>query len=159
MTQSSRRLADRRLGELIDAVASAGVSPGAGAAGAITLALAAACAGKAVAITLGKHPARAGLAEVREQLETIGREAVAGADEDAGRFAAFVHDPDAGTAHRLLEAEEHLQRVAAALVRILESIETQIDPVMAGDVAAAKALCQAFEVIQSRNLEETRRGI
>ena len=156
-TRDHRPFADSPLGELIDAVASAEVSPGAGAAGAISLALAAACAGKAVAITLKRHQ-DATLNRAQAELARIGRQALSGADEDAVRFEDFIHHNDGHSTTQLLKAEERLQSLAGSLAGILDDLETRIDHVVAADVAAARALCRAFGVIQTRNLDETRRA-
>jgi len=151
-------LAERALGDLMTALASNDVSPGAGAAGAVALALAAACAGKAVAITLKHRQEDESLTRVGQQLAEIRRRAMFGADEDSRRFEDFIHEKDARSAVALIRAGEGLQHLAEVLREVLRDIETQIDSVMAGDIAAAHALCDAFAAIQAANLEETRRA-
>lgn len=148
-------LADLPLGEVIVSVASEDISPGAGAAGAVALALAAACAGKAVAITLKRRPDDE-LVRARERLAGIARRAMRGAEVDATRFEDFVRTKDAETADRLIDAGEWLRRLAVDLEDALRGIEDRIDPVVASDVAAARALGSAFVAIQSRNLDENR---
>lgn len=149
-------LADLPLGEVIVSVASEDISPGAGAAGAVALALAAACAGKAVAITLKRRPDDDELVRARERLAGIARRAMRGAEVDATRFEDFVRTKDAETADRLIDAGEWLRRLAVDLEDALRGIEDRIDPVVASDVAAARALGSAFVAIQSRNLDENR---
>jgi hypothetical protein len=155
---SARALADRTLEEVIESVASEGISPGAGAAGAVALALAAACAGKAVAITLKRRPDDAALRQSRDKLAAIGRRALRGAEADASRFEDFVRDKDAKAADRLVGIGERLQRLAGDLESALAEIESRVDPVVANDVTAARALGLAFTAIQSLNLEENRRA-
>ena len=151
-------LADRPLGEVIDSVASEDISPGAGAAGAVALALGAACAGKAVAITLKRRPDDAVLRRARDRLASISHRALRGAEIDASRFDDFVRTKDAEAAERLVDSGEWLRRLATDLDDALREIEDRIDPVVANDVTAAGALARAFVSIQSMNLDENRRA-
>src|SRR5687768_14637314 len=97
MPTESFNLGESRLIDVVNAIASAQISPGAGAAGAVTLALAAACAGKAVAISLKHRESDVTLLRARQVLDDIAHIALAGADEDASRFEALVrgNDPSA----------------------------------------------------------------
>jgi formiminotetrahydrofolate cyclodeaminase len=156
--QAERSLAERSRGEVIRAVAAAGVAPGAGAAGAITLALAGACAAKAVAVTLRHRPADAALRALAEQLADISRRALIGADEDTRRFEAFIHSKDAADASRLIRNGEALTQLAARLGELLRVVEQRVDPSVQGDASAAAALCSAFRAIASENLKENRKS-
>ena len=149
-------LAERPLGTVIDAIASDDVAPGAGSAAAVGLALAAACAGKAVAISLKHRPNDAVLTRAQHELATIAHGALHGADEEAMRFREFMHERDASSAQDLLDAGKRLQHRGAELLRVLERISDRIDHVVLSDIAAARALCMAFGEIQSENLAETR---
>lgn len=148
-------IAERRINELLDALASDDASPGAGAAAAVALALAAACARKAVAISLKHRPADAALMRASEQLRDITRRAVRGADEDARRFEEFVHSQDAGAAEKLTRAERRMQRLADELLQVSSEVRDQIARVVAGDLLAAEALCNAVLAIEANNVEES----
>lgn len=154
--EKSKTLADRPVGELISAVASDAVSPGAGAAGAVALALAAACAGKAAAVTLKHHPDDEALVRAHARLGEIGRRALGGADEDASRFADFARTKSKSAAEKLVQAGENLHQLAESLHSVLFEIQARIDPVVAGDITAARKLCEACLTIQAANLAENR---
>ncbi|MFL6548615.1 MAG: cyclodeaminase/cyclohydrolase family protein [Povalibacter sp.] len=149
-------LADRSLGAVIEAIASDDVSPGAGSAAAVGLALAAACAGKAVAITRKHRSEDARLIRAQQELADILHRALHGADEDAAHFREFVHEKDAGSLQNLLRTGEELQQLGSALHSVLEGLEGHIDSAVEGDIKAARVLCAAFSVIQSENLAENR---
>ncbi len=123
----------------------------------MALALAAGCAGKAVAITLKHHPDNMELTAAGERIDALAHRALAGASEDAARFAAFTHEKDADSARRLLEAGMSLEQSAEDLLAVLARIEAMTDSVVAADIGAARALCEAFLTIERANLEENRR--
>lgn len=149
-------LADRPLGEVIDAIASSSVAPGAGAAGAVGLALAAACAAKAAAITLKHRPDDAALAKTRAELSDIARRALRGAEEDAAHFATFMREQDASSAEDLLQVGAGLSRAARALRDLVADLAERVEPSVLADVKAAHALCEAFADIQTETLQENR---
>jgi hypothetical protein len=153
--QHIESLADRRLGAVINAIASDDVAPGAGAAAAVGLALAAACAAKAVAITLKHRPDDAVLTQARGELTQMAHRALSGADEDASRFREFIREKDTASAQDLLDSGKRLQRLGIALLGALERIADRIDPVVVGDIVAARALGTAFVQIQSENLAKS----
>lgn len=148
--------AQRSLQDLLLGLASADISPGSGVAGAVALALAAACAGKAVTITLKRESKPEVFAQAQHQLAAIGRRALIAADEDARRFEDFTHAKDAPAATRLIQTGEGLEKLGEALTDILQTIESHIDPVVAGDIAAAQALSTAFRCIVLKNLKENK---
>jgi formiminotetrahydrofolate cyclodeaminase len=156
--QSRPTLAEQTVGELVGALASADVAPGAGAAGAVALALGAACAAKAATITLAHHRDDARLTELRAELLALSERALAGAEQDAEQFAEFMHDKSAETAGRLLRTGERLQHSALALKSILDELAGRVAPALAGDVLAARALCDACLAIQRENLDENQRA-
>lgn len=150
----NRSLSMRPLGELIAEIASDDVAPGAGSAAAIGLALAAACAGKAVAISLKHRPSDAVLAHAKQTLNAIAHRALSGADDDAKQFREFMATKQDEAARRLVESGTQLQQVGAALRDVLDAIEPSIDAPVSGDLHAARALCAAFSTIQDTNLAE-----
>jgi formiminotetrahydrofolate cyclodeaminase len=154
----SSDLADRPLGEVIEAIGSADVSPGAGAAGALGLALAAACACKAAAITLKHRPDDPALAKLRGELSDIARRALRGADEDASQFEAFIDQRDARSAENLLRVGAGLTRTARALTGLLSDLVERVVPAVRADVTAAQALCDAFSEIEAMNVEQNRQA-
>jgi hypothetical protein len=153
--QHTDNFAERPLRAVIEAIASADVAPGAGSAAAVGLALAAACAGKAVAITLKRRPDDAVLARAQNELAGIAHRALRGADEDAARFREFVHEKSASSAHSLVHLGQRLQALGAELLAVLDRLDGCIDSAVVSDIAAARALGAAFGAIQSENLEES----
>src|SRR6185312_5527462 len=85
-------LGDLSVRALIAAISSERPSPGAGAAGAIVLALAAACAGKAATIALKHRPEDAELQRAVESFAQIALRALLAGDADAAAFERFLHD-------------------------------------------------------------------
>lgn len=152
----SSHLAERPLGEVIEAIGSEDVSPGAGAAGAVGLALAAACACKAAAVTLKHRPDDAALRKLRSDLSDIAHRALRGADADASQFERFIRDRDSQSTKSLLQVGAGLTRAARALTDLLSTLADRVDPAVRADVIAAQALCQAFTEIETTNLEQTR---
>jgi Formiminotransferase-cyclodeaminase len=155
--QKNESLAQQTLSAVIEAIASDDVSPGAGSAAAVGLALATACARKAVAIS-EKHREDVVLSRARETLAEISQLALQGADEDAERFRAFMKDKNGSSAQDLVDSGERLQRLGAVFLSVLDEIESHIESSVSGDVVAARALCKAFMKIQSENLQESRNG-
>jgi len=136
---------------LLDSIGSNAISPGAGAAGAIALGLAAACASKAVRISLRHSPENPELKSALETFQRIAGSALTEADLDSRAFEAFVHDRDSSSAERLVCEGEEFGRLIVAFKAAIEEIESRIHPNMAGDVTAAKALAAAAKRIQRRN--------
>ena len=149
-------LGERSVRELVQAVQSEHVSPGSGAATATVLALAAACAGKAVSVTLKHHPDQATLLRSRTELAALAEHALAGASLDAEQFAAFVRSRTPDSACRLVRAGESLRQSAAALAALLGQIEPLIDAVVVNDIRAARVLCEAFLAIETALVAENR---
>lgn len=141
---------------LLESIGSNAVSPGAGAAGAVALGLAAACASKAVSISLKHRPLDAELQSALATFQTIGRSALIEADRDSRAFEAFIHERLPSSVERLVCEEEKLAQLIATFTIAIEEIKPKIQPNMAGDVIAAKALAAAAQQIQLRNEGETR---
>jgi formiminotetrahydrofolate cyclodeaminase len=143
-----------RVEELIDAIGGNRVSPGSGAAGAVTLALAAACAAKAAAISLKHQPHQDGLQHAQDTLEWIARFALAGADRDAEAFTAFIKEHTSGAIAQLIREGDKIAHLIKVLANVLDKVAPQIDANMSGDIVAARALMEAARKIQLSNLAE-----
>ena len=148
-------LGEQRLQEVIAAIASAQPAPGAGAAGAIALALAAACAGKAASIGLKHHADDVELRRASSRFLEISQRALDGADADAEGFERFMHAKKETLAQQLIVTDRRLVELAEELVAAIRAVEARIDATLAGDLAAARLLAQASQLIQARNINET----
>lgn len=146
------------LSELLAALASDHISPGSGTAGAAALAFAAACAGKALAISRKHRAADEVALAAQTQLTQIVRKALERADVDSARFADFLHHKNPQTARALIEADQETQALAAELLVLLDRIEPGVHPVVSGDILAARALLEAAARILDRICEENRRA-
>jgi formiminotetrahydrofolate cyclodeaminase len=147
----SSTIAQMRVEELIGTIGEKGLAAGAGVAGAVTLALAAACAAKAAAVSLEHQPYNDTLRRSQDILERIGRFALAGADRDAESFAAFIKENTLGSVVELLREGGKIIRLIDILSDTLEKIAPQVEPALAGDVVAARALMEAARQIQLTN--------
>jgi S-adenosylmethionine:diacylglycerol 3-amino-3-carboxypropyl transferase len=146
------------LNELLAAIASDHISPGSGTAAAAAMAFAAACAGKALAISRKHHaPDEVALA-AQTQLQEIVRKSLERAQVDSARFEDFVHHKDEQSARALIDADQQTQALAAELRVLLDRIEPGVHPVVSGDILAARELLQAAVRIQDRICEENRRA-
>ena len=156
-------IADWRVKDLIALIGSDHVAPGAGSAGAVALGLAAACASKAVSISLKHHPGEIGLQGALECFREIGRRALSGADQDSAAFANFIRVRNAAAAGRLVCTGETLAHLISGFCAVIDDVEPKIQASVAGDVAAARALAGAARSIQAANeaeaqKEKNRRG-
>ena len=151
---NSSNIAQTRVEDLIAAIGGKRASPGAGAAGAVTLALAAACTAKAVAISLVHQPNHAILRRAQLRLESIARFALAGADRDADTFAAFIKEHTSGAIAQVIREGDRLARVIDVLSEVIEQAAPHIEPNMTGDLIAARALTEAARKIQAANSTE-----
>lgn len=145
-----------RVAALIDAIGGRQVSPGAGAAGAVTLALAAACAAKATAISIKHQAQHAGLQRSQETLESVAGFALAGADRDAEAFAAFIKQHTLGTVAQLIREGDRIAHLIDVVAAVVAEVAPHIQPNMAGDLVAARALLDAARKIQATNSTEAR---
>jgi formiminotetrahydrofolate cyclodeaminase len=143
------------MSELTEQICSNSVTPGAGAAGALTLALAAACGGKAVSISL-KHSDDAHLRLGLTRFQQLRRCALQEADGDAEAFAAWVRTQDAAATNDLIDSEERMAHLINALMVAIGEVEPFIRPNMIGDLIAAKSLARAAQTIQVTNESETK---
>jgi formiminotetrahydrofolate cyclodeaminase len=150
--------ATRTLEDVLTALASDAVSPGSGAAAAVTLAFAAACAGKALAISRKHRPAADDVNAAERRLKEIVRASLERADADAALFESFIHHKTQQSAQALLRADETAQGLSRELSTVLDKIEPTIHPVVAGDIAAARALLLAAGLVESRIRSENQRA-
>jgi hypothetical protein len=151
----STSLAELPMSKLTELICSNSVTPGAGAAGALTLALAAACGGKAVSISL-KHSDDAQLHVALNRFQNLCRCALHEADDDAEAFGAWVRNGGAHTNDVLIESEEKTARLINALLVTISEVEPFIRPNMVGDLIAAKSLAGAAKTIQMTNEAEAK---
>ena len=152
----SSSLADLPMGKLTELICSNAVTPGAGAAGALALSLAAACGGKAVSITL-KHSNDERLPLALNRFRELARSALEAADGDVEAFAAWVRHRGADATDELIKSEERVAHLINALLLTISEVEPCISPNMVGDLVAAKALARAAKEIQMTNEAETKR--
>lgn len=147
-----RRLA---VGDFLDALASDAILPGAGAAGGVALALAAACAGKAVAITR-RHNGNPRLVGLQSELAQLAGRALTLGQQDALQFKQQLRSDAADATHALLRTDHTLVDACRNLERLLDDNRDLIADNMAGDWKAARALLHACRVIHHENLRELR---
>jgi hypothetical protein len=149
-------LADLRIRELLERISGNSVTPGAGAAGALTLALAAACASKAASITLKHAPHDARLAPALSGLDKILGFALQGADADSRAFADFLAHKNPTGAAELIKTGEAMAHLIDALMAIIGDLESHVRSSMTGDLIAARSLAAAARIIQSTNEAEAK---
>ena len=149
---------DRTVLNLLTSLASDRISPGSGTAAAAAMAFAAACAGKALAVSRKHRPADVRTTAAEGRLNDIVRRSLERADADSTCFEEFIHRKDPHTARALISADEETQALARELAVLLHEIEPVVHPIMAGDALAARALLEAANRIQLRIGAENRRA-
>jgi formiminotetrahydrofolate cyclodeaminase len=154
MTNTS--MANLRISEFVESISSDKISPGAGAAGAVALALGTACAQKAVSISLKHSPLDPRLAMALADLEKVRSFALQEADADSQAFADFIRHKSASGATELVETGEAMAHLIDALLTIIADVEPHVRPSMKGDLIAAKSLAAAAQTIQSTNEAEAK---
>jgi len=153
-----RKTRDASLEDFLRDLSSDSGRTGSGAAGAIALALGAACAAKAAAITLKHAPDNDQLRKARVQLLEHIDAAIEGSDDDSERFARFLRRRSRLAAESVISTDQKLLERVDELTAILESIDPQIRRNVAGDIVAARALSVAARAIQIENIAELRRS-
>ena len=160
---------------VVDRVGSTDRAPGGGAAGGIVIALAAACALKAVLMTLKHHPEDTDLQPAAARLRDIAEEALRGGTDDAVTFARLIlayqmpHDTDDAAEVRrsairqeaagTVEIATRLDRLAREIMAITEPLRPRVSANMESDVAAAFTLARAGEQIQADNIAQGRKAV
>ena len=147
------------LKEFLDALASDAKIPGAGSASGIALALGAACAGKAVAITLRHAADNAALLDLQTRLADLRELALDLAEDDAFKFKQYLESGTTLTADALLRTDRSLLIDCRKLDKLLDDNERLIAANMSGDWEAARALSRASRLIQEENVRELKDGI
>jgi formiminotetrahydrofolate cyclodeaminase len=151
---ASAIIANSTMEDLVVRISSGDVSPGAGSAGAVALALAAACAGKATSVTLKHLPNEDRLRSSLACFRQIARFALTDADRDAEAFEAFIHSRSSSTIARLACEGERVAQLIAALDSAIDAIEALIRTNVKGDLIAARALLGAARRIQENDALE-----
>jgi hypothetical protein len=144
---------DLTLVDFVSGLSSTASTPGAGAAGALALALGAACAAKAFAIS-ARHTADKALEASAERARTIAALALEGAQRDAADFRAWlkVHDCEAGA--RLQADAGILFVLADELEALIAEGRLRTIPSLCADLDAALTLLRAGADIEKRNLAD-----
>jgi len=141
--------------DLVARISSGDVSPGAGSAGAVALALAAACAGKAVSVTLRHLPDELRLSSSLACFRQIARFALADADRDSEAFEAFIRSRSSTSVARLIGEGERVAHLIAALESGINEVEALVRSNVTGDLLAARALLAAARRIQENDERES----
>lgn len=141
------------IGDFLDALASDAILPGAGAAGGVSLALAAACAGKAIAITR-RHDGNPRLVGLQSELAQLAGRALTLGQQDALQFKQQLKSDDPEAAQALLRTDHTLIDACRSLERLLDDNRDLIADNMSGDWKAARALLHACRVIHNENVRE-----
>jgi hypothetical protein len=119
------------------------------------LALAAACAHKAAAVSLKHRPDDAVLLAAADRLAAIARRALLGADRDSDAFRGFIRAPSPESSARLIAAGATIAHLIDLLHAVIDDIEPCVRDTLAGDVLAARALADAARSIQEKNAAES----
>jgi hypothetical protein len=139
------------LKEFVKALGSEEISPGCGAAGALTLALAAGCAAKAFALS-ARHYHIERLSKAATESRVIALIALEGARRDSRDFREWLKSHASKASAEALDRDAQiLFRVAAALEALISANGRDVIETLASDIAAAKDLLAAFNVIEVRN--------
>lgn len=151
----SCRLAESSVEALIESIASRRIAPGAGSAAAVVLALGAACARKAALVSLKHRPDDERLLQAAQTCESIAREALSGAEEDAREFERLLRSRDkAAAAAQLLELGHRLERRSEELLRLAARIRPLVIKPVIADLDACEAFARAAKQVEVRNLED-----
>jgi formiminotetrahydrofolate cyclodeaminase len=150
-TMNDNRIGAMSLEGLLATLGSDAPTPGSGAAGALALALAAACASKALAITAKHRALSADLVDAGRSIAHLLEAAVDGADADAIHFKKYLQQRSSATAEELRQTDHCLLDLCVALGELIDRVSADIHPIVAGDIAAARALVTAAAAIHRRN--------
>ena len=155
--------------QLVARIGSTDAAPGGGAACGVVIALATACALKAVAMTLKHRPGDAALTAAAGRLRQIAADALQGAADDALVFGKVIaaYGLPKGSAEEVAARHAAVQRraseavgvgrdlkaLAIELKAIMEDLQHGIAPNMISDVRTALALAGAAELIEADTIE------
>jgi len=119
-------LGDLSVCTFVERIGSDHISPGSGAAGAVTLAFGAACGTQAVSVTFKHAHDNRELKAALKRLKKLGRLALQGADADAGGFAEFIQHKTADTAAELIGTGDRMTHLIEALFTIVHKVDSLI---------------------------------
>lgn len=141
--------------EVLDAIGSAQPSSGAGISAAVALALATACALKAIHVTL-KHGEDAALSSRADRLQRQRERALDRARVDAELFQRYLANHEPREAALLVRAAEDFQALAREIEGELADLEDSVRSSVVADVTAARSLHAAAMHIEGLILHESR---
>lgn len=155
MTEEVRRLT---VAEVLEAIATPRPSSGAGIAGALALAMSAACARKAVGVT-AKRRDSVELQAAEEHLALLQHRAVAQAQRDQLLFQSYLESKELTAAEHLVDSSQLFQQLVSDVSKELDRLPPLIAGHVAGDLEAARALHQAAAAVAQRLSSEAEAGI
>jgi hypothetical protein len=139
------------LKEFVKALGSEAIAPGCGAAGALTLALAAGCAAKAFALS-ARHNHIERLSKAATESRIIALIALEGARRDSRDFREWLMSHASKASAEALDRDAQILFGVARALEVLVSANGQdVIETLAPDIAAAKDLLAAFNAIEVRN--------
>lgn len=144
------------LGEVLEAIGSAEPSSAAGISAGVALALATACALKAVSVTL-KHADDGDMRRHCDRLLAQRDRALELAREDAELFQSYLRDHAARDAASLVHAAEQFQELAREVSAEIVSLEGRVRATVAADLLAARALHDSAVAIEALVMRDNRR--
>ena len=144
-------LSQETLANFIKDLASAKPAPASGAAGAVTLALAAGCAAKAFSVTL-RHTAHPQLSLAAQRAAAIAELALEGAQRDGDDFREWLHLHAPDTVRALEDDARVLFHVACELDQMLSTHDANVLETLVPDIASARDFLAAFKAVEVRNL-------
>ena len=155
-TELLESLPSRSLDEILAALASRAVAPGAGAAAGVVLALAAACAEKAVVVTRKQQEADPALPAVAVALAGLRAQALRSAADDGLCYMAYARAPGPETARELVLAGERFLACALQVGEHMAWLTGRVDPVAAIDLAAGAQLQAAVVNVVNEIIRDNR---
>lgn len=146
------------LSELLDAIASAEPSSGAGIAAALGLALSASCAMKAVAVTR-RHTADATLEERSRQLRELRERALLSARRDEELFRKYLQERKPRDAAMLVEAAKDFQTLAREIGLAISASSANVYDSVTADMEAARTLLDASANVGALIMRDNRQTL
>jgi formiminotetrahydrofolate cyclodeaminase len=150
MTDEVRRLT---VDEVLEAIATPRPSSGAGIAGALALAMSAACARKAVGVT-AKRRDDVQLQAADAHLALLQHRAVAQAQRDQLLFQSYLRSKELAAAEHLVDSSQLFRQLVADVAKELDRLPPLIAGHVAGDLDAATALHHAAAAVAQRLFSE-----
>jgi formiminotetrahydrofolate cyclodeaminase len=142
--------------EVLQAIGSPEPSSAAGVSAGIALALATACALKAVNVSL-KHEDDEQLRDSCERLQQQRDRALERAREDSELFQSYLRDHEPRDAALLVKAAEDFQTLAREVESELSALDGKVRTSVAADITAARALHSAAMAIEALVMRDNRK--